>query len=60
MCDLLIYVILGLSVGYIGGYAGIGGGPFLVSFLVLVCGMSQLMAQGNILTMMLGLSLIHI
>ena len=54
MCDLIIYVMLGLSVGYIGGYAGIGGGPFLVSFLVLACGMSQLMAQGNILTMMLG------
>ena len=54
MCELYIYVLLGLSVGYIGGYAGIGGGPFLVSFLFLVCGMSQLSAQGNVLTMMLG------
>lgn len=54
MCDISIYIILGLAVGYIGGYAGIGGGPFLVSFLVLVCGMPQLSAQGNILTMMLG------
>jgi uncharacterized membrane protein YfcA len=54
MCDIYIYIILGLAVGYIGGYAGIGGGPFLVSFLVLVCGFSQLQAQGNILTMMLG------
>lgn len=54
MYDIIIYVLLGLSVGYIGGYAGIGGGPFLVSFLVIVMGMSQLMAQGNILTMMLG------
>lgn len=54
MCDIYIYIILGLSVGYIGGYAGIGGGPFLVSFLVLVCGFSQLQSQGNILTMMLG------
>ena len=54
MCDPLIYVILGLAVGYIGGFAGIGGGPFLVSFLVLYCGMSQLAAQGNVLTMMLG------
>jgi len=54
MYDIIIYVLLGLSVGYIGGYAGIGGGPFLVSFLVLFLGMSQLMAQGNILTMMLG------
>ncbi|QHI34827.1 hypothetical protein IMCC3317_01710 [Kordia antarctica] len=54
MCDPLIYVLLGLVVGYIGGFAGIGGGPFLVSFLVLYCGMSQLVAQGNVLTMMLG------
>lgn len=54
MCDPIIYVLLGLAVGYIGGFAGIGGGPFLVSFLVLYCGMSQLVAQGNILTMMLG------
>lgn len=49
-----MYVLLGLVVGYIGGFAGIGGGPFLVSFLVLYCGMSQLAAQGNVLTMMLG------
>jgi uncharacterized membrane protein YfcA len=54
VCDPLIYVALGLVVGYIGGFAGIGGGPFLVSFLVLYCGMSQLAAQGNVLTMMLG------
>ncbi len=54
MCEIYIYIILGLTVGYIGGFAGIGGGPFLVSFLVLVCGMSQLSAQGNVLTMMLG------
>ncbi|WP_298514585.1 sulfite exporter TauE/SafE family protein [uncultured Kordia sp.] len=54
MCDPLIYVLLGLVIGYIGGFAGIGGGPFLVSFLVLYCGMSQLAAQGNVLTMMLG------
>jgi uncharacterized membrane protein YfcA len=54
VCEIYIYILLGLSVGYVGGFAGIGGGPFLVSFLVLVCGFSQLGAQGNILTMMLG------
>ncbi|GMN10583.1 hypothetical protein MTsPCn9_24420 [Croceitalea sp. MTPC9] len=54
MCELYTYILLGLMVGYIGGYAGIGGGPFLVSFLFLFCGMSQLAAQGNVLTMMLG------
>lgn len=54
MCELYVYIILGLCVGYIGGYAGIGGGPFLVSFLFLYCGMTQLAAQGSVLTMMLG------
>ncbi len=46
--------MLGLAVGYLGGFAGIGGAPFIITFLVLVCGMSQLEAQGNVLTMMLG------
>lgn len=54
MNDIIIYILLGLSVGYIGGFAGIGGGPFLVAFLVLFLGMTQLSAQGNVLTMMLG------
>ena len=54
MCEIYIYILLGLAIGYVGGFAGIGGGPFLVSFLVLACGFSQLAAQGNILTMMLG------
>ncbi|MCA0133771.1 sulfite exporter TauE/SafE family protein [Winogradskyella alexanderae] len=54
MCELYIYIFLGLTIGYVGGYAGIGGGPFLVSFLVLICGFSQLESQGNVLTMMLG------
>lgn len=46
--------MLGFVVGYVGGIAGIGGGPLLVAFLVLVCGMPQLVAQGNVLTIMLG------
>jgi uncharacterized membrane protein YfcA len=54
MCSSTIYIFLGLSVGFLGGFAGIGGGSLLVSFLVLYCGMSQLAAQGNVLTMMLG------
>ncbi len=54
MCPIVIYILLGLAVGYLGGFAGIGGAPFIITFLVLVCGMSQLEAQGNVLTMMLG------
>ena len=40
--------------GFVGGYAGIGGAPFMIAFLVLVCGIPQLSAQGSVLTMMLG------
>ena len=54
MCPLIVYILLGLAIGYIGGYAGIGGAPFLIAFLVLVCGVSQYTAQGSVLTMMLG------
>jgi len=54
MCSIVIIILLGLAIGYIGGYAGIGGAPFLIAFLVLVCGISQYTAQGSVLTMMLG------
>ncbi len=52
--DWLIIILLGLLIGYIGGYAGIGGAPFMIAFLVLVMGMEQHTAQGTVLTMMLG------
>ncbi len=54
MTTIIIYILIGLAVGYIGGYAGIGGAPFLIAFLVLVMGISQYTAQGSVLTMMLG------
>jgi len=54
MCSLTIILLLGLVVGFLGGYAGIGGAPFMIAFLVLVCGFPQLEAQGSVLTMMLG------
>jgi len=54
MTTIIIYILLGLAVGYIGGYAGIGGAPFMIAFLVLVMGISQFTAQGSVLTMMLG------
>ncbi len=52
--DEIIYILLGLAVGFIGGVAGIGGAPFLIALLVLIFGFSQFSAQGTVLTMMLG------
>jgi len=54
MTAIIIYVLLGLVIGYIGGYAGIGGAPFLIAFLVLAMNIPQFTAQGSVLTMMLG------
>jgi uncharacterized membrane protein YfcA len=54
MYFIIVLVVLGLVVGFIGGYAGIGGAPFMIAFLVLFCAIPQLTAQGSILTMMLG------
>ncbi len=54
MCPLIVIIILGIVIGFVGGYAGIGGAPFMIAFLVLVCGIPQLSAQGSVLTMMLG------
>jgi len=54
MCTITIYILLGLAIGFLGGYAGIGGAPFMIAFLVLVCGIPQLTSQGSVLTMMLG------
>lgn len=52
--EIIIYIALGLFVGYVGGYAGIGGAPLLVAFLVIGFGMSQFTAQGTVLAMMMG------
>ena len=46
--------VLGIAVGSLGGYAGIGGAPFLVAGLVLVLGYSQRLAQGTVVAVMLG------
>lgn len=54
MCTTTTLVLLGITIGFVGGYAGIGGAPFMIAFLVLFCGIPQLTAQGNVLTLMLG------
>lgn len=52
--DVLLIVLLGCSVGFAGGYAGIGGAPILVAVLVLALGFDQHEAQGTVLAVMLG------
>lgn len=47
-------VIIGATIGFLGGYAGIGGAPFLILILSVVMGFSQHEAQGTVLAMILG------
>jgi len=51
---LILGLLFGCAVGFIGGYAGIGGAPFLVAFLVIALGFNQFTAQGTVLAVMLG------
>ena len=46
--------LFGMFVGFAGGYAGIGGAPFLVAAMVLFLGYDQHLAQGTVLAVMLG------
>lgn len=45
---------IALAIGFIGGYAGIAGGPFIIFLLASFLGYSQHSAQGAVLAMMLG------
>ena len=47
-------IAMGAIVGLAGGYAGIGGAPFLVAGLALLLNFSQQDAQGTVLAVMLG------
>jgi uncharacterized protein len=52
--ETLIYLLLiGLAAGFLGGMVGIGGGVLIVPALVLVLGLSQHLAQGISLAMIL-------
>lgn len=51
---ILTVLVIGVSIGFIGGYAGIAGAPILVFLLTVVMGFSQHEAQGTVLAMMLG------
>jgi len=52
--DLALGALIGVCVGFIGGYAGIAGAPLVVFLLTVVLGFSQHEAQGTVLAMMLG------
>lgn len=54
MTDIVMFIIFGLIVGFVGGYAGIGGAPFLVIIMTVIYGVSQHTAQGTVLAVMLG------
>ncbi len=54
MNEIISLVVTGVLVGFLGGFAGIGGAPLMIAFMTLVLGFSQLRAQGIVLTMMLG------
>lgn len=49
----VLYVILGLAAGVAGGLMGIGGGIIIIPALVMLFGMSQHMAQGTSLAVLL-------
>ena len=52
--ELVFAAFIGVSIGFIGGYAGISGSPFIVFLLTFVLGFSQHEAQGTVMAMMLG------
>ncbi len=47
-------MLIALVIGFVGGYAGIAGAPFIVFLLSSFLGYSQHLAQGTVLAMMLG------
>jgi uncharacterized protein len=53
MNDMVLYVLIGLTAGILGGFFGLGGGFIIVPALVMFCGFSQLKAQGTSLAVLL-------
>jgi uncharacterized membrane protein YfcA len=52
MSSLFPYVVLGITAGALSGLIGIGGGVIIVPALVFLFGLSQHMAQGTTLALM--------
>ena len=47
--SILVYVLIGLAGGFVGGGLGLGGGVIMVPLLVLVAGLTQHQAQGTVI-----------
>src|SRR5688572_15749642 len=50
---ILILILIGVIAGTFSGFVGLGGGIVIVPALVFIIGMSQHMAQGTTLAMMI-------
>lgn len=53
MTDIVVFVLIGLTAGILGGIFGLGGGLIVVPALMFVSGFTQLRAQGTSLAVML-------
>ena len=53
MSTILLLIIIGLAAGILSGFIGLGGAIIIIPALVLFMGMSQYMAQGTSLAVML-------
>ncbi|MBF2078100.1 MAG: sulfite exporter TauE/SafE family protein [Synechococcales cyanobacterium T60_A2020_003] len=52
MTQIFLFILLGIAAGFISGLIGIGGGVIIVPTLVFVFGLSQHMAQGTTLALL--------
>lgn len=52
MLNVTLYVVVGLVSGILGGLLGIGGGIVIIPAFIYIFGMSQHMAQGTTLALM--------
>lgn len=52
MANIVLYLLVGLAAGMFSGLIGIGGATIMIPALVLLFGLSQHMAQGTTLAMM--------
>jgi uncharacterized membrane protein YfcA len=50
---IIILILIGLFAGVFGGFVGLGGGVIMIPAMVYILGMSQHMAQGTSLAVML-------